>query len=139
MPIDPIVPPPLPPPVYAGFWWRVLAWFLDALIISLCRCLPGVTAGDSWFALIPQVIIGWLYFSLMESSRHQATVGKLVCGLRVTDEAGRRIGFARATGRHFAKILDALTLGIGFLMVAFTRRKQGLHDLVARTLVVRLR
>ena len=58
-------------------------------------------------------------------------------GIIVTDLEGRRIGFGKATGRHFAKILSALILGIGFLMVAFTQRKQGLHDILAGTLVVK--
>jgi uncharacterized RDD family membrane protein YckC len=61
----------------------------------------------------------------------------MALGIIVTDLEGRRIGFGRATGRYFAKILSALILGIGFLMVAFTQRKQGLHDMIAGTLVVR--
>ncbi len=66
----------------------------------------------------------------------QATPGKKVVGVRVTDERGARIGFGRATGRYFAKILSSLILCIGYIMVAFTRRRQGLHDLMAGTLVV---
>jgi uncharacterized RDD family membrane protein YckC len=79
----------------------------------------------------------WLYFSLMESSSSQGTLGKIACGLKVTDTRGRRISFGRATGRYFAKILSGLTLGIGYLMVGWTRQKRGLHDFVAGTLVVR--
>jgi len=142
----PTLPAPLPPPVYAGFWWRVLAAFIDSLIVGALGklllwkvppviTLPGVsTTYDTAFFLV-----AWLYFALLESSSHQATVGKLACGLRVTDERGKRIGFGRATGRHFGMLLCWLTLGVGFLMVAWTRRKQGLHDLLARTLVVRVR
>ena len=73
----------------------------------------------------------------MESSAKQATVGKMALGIIVTDLDGRRIGFGRATGRYFAKILSALTLGIGFLMAGFTERKQALHDMVASCLVVK--
>ena len=65
----------------------------------------------------------------------QGTLGKKALGMIVTDLDGGRIGFGRATGRYFAKILSALILGIGFIMVAFTQRKQGLHDLIASTLV----
>jgi ssDNA-binding Zn-finger/Zn-ribbon topoisomerase 1 len=79
----------------------------------------------------------WVYFAVLESSEWQATLGKMVCGLIVVDEYDNRISFARATGRYFAQILSALILGIGFIMVAFTRRKQGLHDLLAGTLVTR--
>ena len=72
----------------------------------------------------------------MLSSEKQATVGKMVLGIVVTDINGGPISFARATGRHFAKWLSALILGIGFLMAAFTEKKQALHDMIADTLVV---
>jgi uncharacterized RDD family membrane protein YckC len=89
-----------------------------------------------WPALIAQTLLAWLYFGLCESSAWQATVGKLALGIRVTDMDGKRISFMRATARYFAKILSALILCIGFLMVAWTRRKQGFHDLLAQTLVL---
>ena len=79
----------------------------------------------------------WLYFSLLESSANQATVGKIVCGLKVTDLDGRRISFGRATARYFAKILSGLILLIGFAMVGWTTQKRGLHDFIAGTLVLR--
>jgi uncharacterized RDD family membrane protein YckC len=79
----------------------------------------------------------WLYEAFMESSSYQATLGKMICGLKVTDIYGNRISFERATGRHFAKWLSGMVLGIGYIMVGFTERKQGLHDLVAGTLVRR--
>jgi uncharacterized RDD family membrane protein YckC len=81
----------------------------------------------------------WLYSALMESSSWQATLGKRALGLRVTDEHGERMSFAHATGRYFSKLLSAMTLGIGYLMVAFTDRKRGLHDMIANTLVVQSR
>jgi uncharacterized RDD family membrane protein YckC len=55
----------------------------------------------------------------------------------VTDLQGSRISFARATGRHFAKYLSAFLLGIGFLMAAFTSKKQALHDIIAETTVLK--
>ena len=76
------------------------------------------------------------YFALLESSRLQATFGKLLLGIKVVDLSGKRISFARATGRFFAKILSGQVLLIGYLMAAFTERKQTLHDLLAGTLVV---
>ena len=79
------------------------------------------------------------YYALLESSRWQATVGKRVCRLRVTRLDGQRISLPRALGRYLGKFVSAFILGIGFLMVAWTQRKQGLHDLMADTLVVRLR
>ena len=71
----------------------------------------------------------------MESSSYQATIGKMICGLRVTDLNGNRISFERATGRYFAKFLSVMFFGFGFIMAGFTERKQGLHDLLAGTLV----
>jgi uncharacterized RDD family membrane protein YckC len=86
---------------------------------------------------IISAIMQWLYFSLMESSVWQATLGKKALGLTVTDLEGRRIGFGRATGRYFAKILSSLTLFIGYMMAGFTEKKQALHDIIAGTLVLR--
>jgi uncharacterized RDD family membrane protein YckC len=79
----------------------------------------------------------WLYEALMESSSYQATLGKMIFGMKVTDLSGNRISFERATGRHFAKYLSGMILGIGYIMVGLTERKQGLHDLLAGTLVRR--
>lgn len=73
----------------------------------------------------------------MESSAWQATLGKKILGLKVTDLAGNRISFARASGRFFGKILSGMILGIGFLMAGFTERKQALHDILAGCLVLR--
>ena len=131
--------------IYAGFWRRFAAWFLDGLILSLVT-LPftlqfgGDVAAEAARASAAgtiSTVVGWLYYALMESSAKQATVGKMALGIIVTDLEGRKIGFGRATGRYFAKILSALILGIGFLMAGFTERKQALHDMVASTLVVK--
>jgi uncharacterized RDD family membrane protein YckC len=72
----------------------------------------------------------------MESSANQGTLTKMVCCLTVTDTEGRGSPSA-ATERYFAKILSALTLGIGYLMVGWTKQKRGLHDFIAGTLVTR--
>jgi uncharacterized RDD family membrane protein YckC len=72
----------------------------------------------------------------MESSSWQAMLGKRALGIIVTDENGNRLTFGRATGRYWAKFLSYFILMIGFLMAAFTPKKQALHDMVANTLVV---
>ena len=96
--------------------------------------------GAFYHAMLPtlmvQTVLAWLYFALCQSSSLQATLGKLALGIRVTDIEGRRISFARASGRFFARIPSAMIFCIGYLMVAWTARKQGLHDLLAGTLVV---
>ena len=132
--------------IYAGFWRRVVAVLLDGLILAIVEVpitllLVGADAYAEPTRMRPTsglfTAIGWLYYSLMESSPRQATIGKMALGIVVTDLDGRRISFGRATGRYFAKFLSLLILGIGFLMVAFTDRKQGLHDILAKTLVVK--
>lgn len=75
----------------------------------------------------------------MESSAKQATLGKMAVGIVVTDMNGGRISFGNATGRFFGKILSGLIIYVGFIMVAFTDKKQGLHDMMAGTLVVQKR
>jgi uncharacterized RDD family membrane protein YckC len=118
---------------YAGFWVRVVAAIIDSIVMSVISGALAVT-GVGIFGL---PFVGWLYEALMLNSEKQATVGKIAMGLIVTDTKGQRLTFARATGRHFAKWLSTLTLGIGFIMVAFTEKKQGLHDLVADTVVIK--
>lgn len=175
-------PPPAPPAAawstpqprpaaqrasYAGFWKRLAAYILDALVLWIPNVLIGSLMGANEVtaayvqasaaagndpqaalaamqaylhgiapALMVETAVAWLYFALLESSSWQATVGKRALGIRVTDLEGKRIGFARATGRYFGKIVSAFMFCIGFLMVAWTERKQGLHDMLASTLVV---
>jgi uncharacterized RDD family membrane protein YckC len=121
--------------VYAGFWLRFVAWLIDVPILAVMSTVIAVlTLGiGSLFG----IIIGWLYYALMESSSNQASLGKMALGLKVTDLNGNRISFGRATGRYFGRLLSGLILGVGFLMIAFTEKKQGLHDMIAETLVVK--
>ena len=91
-----------------------------------------------FIGIVVFLILGWLYFAGMESSARQATFGKSVMSLRVTNYEGQRISFGHATGRFFAKIVSGLIpFAIGYIMAAFTEKKQALHDLIAGTLVLR--
>lgn len=146
--------------MYAGFWKRLLASFIDGLIIGIpinIIVLPisfifgftvysvtpyedggvadGIMALFQFGVFIFTTVVTWLYFALMESSKKQATLGKRALGIKVTTTNGGRISFGRATGRYFGKILSSIFC-IGYLMVAFTRRKQGLHDMMSGCLVV---
>jgi uncharacterized RDD family membrane protein YckC len=121
---------------YGGFWIRVVAWTIDLVIVSIAAGILGVLTGVVFTGVI-WVLLRWLYDAGMMASTHRATLGKLAVGLKVTDYAGRRLGFARATGRHFARYLSLVLLGIGFLMVALTDKKRGLHDMLAGTLVLK--
>jgi uncharacterized RDD family membrane protein YckC len=87
-------------------------------------------------ALVFWAVPVWPYSAFLESSRAQATLGKRLLGLQVTDQQGRRIGFGRASLRHWAKVLSAMPLYLGFIVIAFSERKLGLHDVVAGTLVL---
>lgn len=144
---------------YGGFWIRFVAIVIDGIIISIAT-LPVVMllavlgvvhhptimhgrldetdmAGLVVLSAAIRIVwaaVGWLYEALLTSSTWQGTVGKKLLSLRVIDEAGNRISFARATGRHFAKYLSSF-LFVGFIMAAFTDRKRALHDILAGTLV----
>jgi len=82
------------------------------------------------------IVIPWLYFAGFESSRSQATPGKLLMHIVVTDMTGNKPTFARVTLRHFAKFISALIILIGFLMIGLTQKRQGLHDKIAGSLVL---
>jgi len=150
----PVAPAPPDGYVYASFSARALAITVDQFIllfICIMLVLPatiliGLGTMIAWpFVFIiftPPVlpittIIAWLYFAWQESSKYQATFGKRLCGLRVSDMQGNRIDFARASVRFFAKFLSSAIMLIGYIMAAFTERHQALHDLIAETLVLR--
>jgi uncharacterized RDD family membrane protein YckC len=122
---------------YAGFWLRAVAACIDGIFMLLILTILQRATGSSWTYWLVSTCCGWFYYALSESSVWQATPGKKVVGLRVTNEAMQRITFRRATLRHFAKLLSYLLLYVGVLMVPFTERKQGLHDKIAGTLVLR--
>jgi uncharacterized RDD family membrane protein YckC len=150
-------------PHYAGFWIRVVAILIDGAVLSIpAWLLWGVVFAGLFHAgvfhpdmspdpermmmtMLPAMggvwliaLVGsWLYDALLTSSRTQGTLGKMALGLKVTDRDRRRISFARATGRHFAKYISSLTFCIGYLIAGFTARKQALHDFIAGTCVVR--
>ncbi|BAU27789.1 putative RDD family membrane protein YckC [Aneurinibacillus soli] len=145
--------------MYAGFWKRFLAAFIDGLIVGIpiniivipTSFLFGFTAYSAdpdgegiatgimlLFQLVVFIfttVVTWLYFTLMESSKKQATFGKRALGIKVATLNGDRISFGRATGRYFGKILSGIFC-IGYIMVAFTEKKQGLHDMMSGCLVV---
>jgi len=89
---------------------------------------------------ISQVVflaIQTLYYTFMESSKYQASIGKIVLGLKVTDTNGNKLDFTKALVRNLSKIISSMILLIGYLMAAFTEKKQALHDMIAGTLVVK--
>jgi uncharacterized RDD family membrane protein YckC len=134
---------------YAGFWRRAGAYLIDGILISLAassivfilqlfNMLDSLTKKEvDGVESIFQFVIAFVYAAKMESSSLQGTYGKYMLKMKVTGLDGERITFGRASIRHFAKMLSTILLLIGFIMVAFTKKKQGLHDKIADTLVVR--
>ena len=148
---------------YAGFWRRFGAILIDSILFNIVFGVIGGALGvldvemagtvgtntstythqadasdaaQGVFFLV-YLAVQWLYFALLESSAKQGTLGKMALGIRVTDLDGNRISFGRATGRYFAKFISAIILYIGFIMAAFTAKKQALHDIIASTLVIK--
>jgi uncharacterized RDD family membrane protein YckC len=152
-------------PVYAGFWLRFVAYLIDVLIVGIpvgvlfmvvalgagfgtafgrigegngSEILP-MLLGGAFLTIFCFALLGvWLYYALCESSAWQATVGKRALGLVVTDYAGNRVTFGRASGRFFGRLVTGLIpFAIGYIMAGFTEKKQALHDMIAACLVIR--
>lgn len=146
---------PLPPgpAIHAGFWRRCAAYVIDGILLAIAATivevvisggsLAALTRGDVGAAIggaslmmLVAFVGSWLYFSLFESGKLQATPGKAAMNLKVVDDRGARIGFGKATGRYFGKIVSSIIFEIGFMLAGWTARKQALHDMMAGTLVV---
>ena len=118
---------------YAEFWKRAVAMVIDTLVflplIGYVGREPTIyqdVSGTSVILVLFFTVLMWLYYAGMESSTSQATIGKMLMGIKVTDMNGHRISFARASGRFFGKELFKLIVYIGFMMVVFSEKKLGL-------------
>jgi len=152
---------------YAGFWLRFVAYIIDGVISGLAflillvplfiltgagTVLGKINSGEDisddvaafvglgflfgFFGIV--FLVSWLYYALSESSSWQATPGKKMLDLKVTDMSGQPISFGRASGRFFARIISHLIpLGIGYILAGFTEKKQAIHDMIASCLVLR--
>jgi len=164
-PVAPAYAPPVPSP-YAGFWLRLVGYIIDEAVLvlgvgiltliavaligvgTLRTTFEGLDKSEDQFPPELALMIGtfflaaclmaWLYYAWMESSSNQGTLGKMALGLIVTDLQGRRISFARATGRFFSRFITSMIpLGIGYILAGITGKKQALHDIIASCLVLR--
>ncbi len=145
--------------VYAGFWKRVAAYCIDSLIVGLVGGVVAMVIGmalglgmagigggsdamGAGFIMIQlltnllSIALSAAYYAGFHASTGKATLGKMAVGIKVVRTDGARISIARGIGRYFAAMLSGLILCIGFVMAAFTERKQGLHDMLCDTLVV---
>jgi uncharacterized RDD family membrane protein YckC len=152
---------------YAGFWLRFVAYLIDGVISGIAfvilliplfvltgagAALSKIGSGENisddaaaflglgflfgFFGIV--FLVSWLYHALSESSSWQATPGKKILNLKVTDLTGQPISFGRASGRFFAKIITGMIpLAIGYIIAGFTEKKQAIHDMIASCLVLR--
>ena len=161
-PVEEPVAVPQPTPaartqfVYAGFWLRAAAFAIDTLIYSFLFTLVAPIFPTPLMAVhqvaglagmeIPELTLPgfilffgllWIYYGLFESSKWQATPGKRALRLYVTDLQGHRLTLWHASLRYFGRWISSLTFSVGYLMAGFTQKKQALHDILARCLVLR--
>jgi uncharacterized RDD family membrane protein YckC len=124
---------------YASRLQRLGGWLIEIVVVAVLLVLGLILGGSSYFAgFVIALTAIWLYFAGFESSGLQSTLSGRILGLRVTDLQGEPISFNRATVRHFAMYLSAVTpFAVGYLMAFWTKRRQTLHDYVSSTLVLK--
>jgi uncharacterized RDD family membrane protein YckC len=154
---------PVAAQAYAGFWIRVLAWLVDAIILGVVGSIVQLTVVGSLVSIpqpqpgtVPDIttlgpMLGRLGLASLVSftinacyeaffvAYLSATPGKLVAGLKVVRPDGSRVGLGRAFGRYFAKMLSLVILCIGYIMIGFDAEKRGLHDMICDTRVIKSR
>ena len=142
---------------YASFGQRLGAWLIDRAIVAagtffilfLAGMVLSVVGEDvlerdgnartifSVGLLLTLVLAPWPYYALCEASRWRGTVGKRAVGIQVEDVEGGHATRVQTSVRFFLKFVSAALLGVGYLMAAFTKRYQALHDIGANTVVTR--
>lgn len=134
------------PSHYAGFWRRLAAGLIDTAVLFPVSALIGLIFHGSIFStddFSPTdalfLFIELSYFVLLQSSSWQTTVGGWILGFKITDYEGNRISLLRALLRELAAFVSVVLLGVGFFMIGWTKKKQGLHDFIAKTLVKKTR
>lgn len=142
--------------LYGGFWARLAAYFIDRLVVGVgmfilimpLGFLLGVYSSDSSleegilgvvFVLLVIVIMllsNFGYFVYM-TYKYQSTLGKMAVGIKVLNDNGKKPTLSEVMMREvLGKIVSYLTMKIGYLIAAFTDKKQALHDMIGKTIVV---
>lgn len=134
---------------YAGFWIRFAACIVDNLIIMIISApywfynyqqmvampvdqMPLYSAGDAILHLVIGAAVVWFWV------KKGATPGKMLFGLQVRDaKTGQFISVPRALLRYFSYLISYLILCLGFIWAGFDKKKQGWHDKIAKTVVVK--
>jgi uncharacterized RDD family membrane protein YckC len=127
---------------YAGFGIRFVAVFIDGILLQIVQIALSYMLYGNWSfgdepleVTLAGLFLGIAYTVGMQSSKTQGTLGKMAVGIKVGDENGNRITALNALGRYLASFISAITIGIGYLMVIWDDKKQGLHDKLAGTYV----
>ena len=158
IPAIPVASVPLVRPAYAGFWLRAFAFAVDTFILSFFFAIIA-SAYPTQLIIFPDpktqtlfefprltfpgflllFVVMWAYYAIFETSSWQATPGKRVFRLYVTDLAGGKITFRRSSIRYFGRKISEITFLVGYIIAGFTEKKQALHDILAGCLVLRRR
>ena len=133
---------------YAGFWIRFVAMMVDGIIIiipgMITQSIIGVlliiiktnTLFSNVIMFISSLVIPWIYFILMTHFKG-ATLGKMLVGITVKSEDSQKLSLNNVIIREtIGKFISSIILCIGYIMAAFTPKKQGLHDMMAHSIVV---
>lgn len=142
---------------YAGFWLRVAAYLIDSVILGAAAMVMllifiilsfffigllgevGALLGVFFYLGLCLIIAAMtiLYMIIMNASKWQGTVGKIIVGIKVVDMEGNRLTMGKSGLRYLGYIVSSFTMGVGFILAAFTDKKQALHDMLVQTLVVK--
>jgi len=121
---------------YAGFWIRAGAYILDSILLGVVNAVINLALSpEPLLYTVISLVTGIAYFTVMEASEHQATLGKMAVGIKVGNAKGEQISILNALGRYLAKFISAFILCIGFMMAAWDEKHQALHDRAADTYV----
>ena len=121
--------------MYASVWKRFFAFLIDAVVFIVLFWVLSQMMNNASVSLVLLVII-WLYYALLESSPLQASLGKIIVGIKVVDKRGRRLTFWQATERIFSKLITNVTFYFGFFIAAFDKKKRTLHDRITHSAVI---
>ncbi len=126
--------------IHAGFFLRLIAFIIDVVVFTIIFGVLSVGGGVGNNVHTMQgasFLIGLLLNSAFESSQMMGTPGKYFLKIAVVDVNRQRISFSKALIRNICEYLNVFTFFIGYLMIGFTQNKQGLHDMIAGTYVIR--
>lgn len=121
--------------MYASVWKRFFAFLIDAAVFAVLFWALAQVMDNVSLSVVLLVLV-WLYYALLESSPVQASLGKIIMGIKVVDRRGRRLSFWQATERILSKLITNITFYFGFFIAAFDRQKQTLHDRISHSAVI---